>query len=151
MNAPERKVVYLAFCLFILGVVFRLLPWGLPSIENFQVGDRLIVANELQTDTIVLNKVEPKDVTSKLEKRPSEEKVPKIRKKAPPKVSLPIPINSANLDMLCALKGVGPKLAEKILAYREAHGPFKNEKDLKKVPGIGPKKLEGLLPGVIFD
>ena len=60
-------------------------------------------------------------------------------------------INSASLDELCALNGVGPKLAEKILEVRNALGAFKTGEDLQKVPGIGKKKLEKLLPGVIFD
>ena len=46
MNAPERNVVRLAFCLLVIGIVMRFLPWGLPSIESFEVGESIIVANE---------------------------------------------------------------------------------------------------------
>ena len=66
-------------------------------------------------------------------------------------MNLPVHINTASLDELCALNGVGPKLAEKILEVRNALGAFKKAEDLQKVPGIGKKKLEKLLPGVIFD
>ena len=66
-------------------------------------------------------------------------------------MTLPVHINSASIDELCALNGVGPKLAEKILEAKNAFGPFKTGEDLQKVPGIGKKKLEKLLPGVIFD
>ena len=72
----------------------------------------------------------------------------KIKQKKP---NLPIHVNHAGVEELCALKGVGPKLAEKILAFRNQNGPFSGPQDLEKVPGIGKKKLEGLLQGVIFD
>ena len=66
-------------------------------------------------------------------------------------VRFPLHINTATADELCALKGVGPKLAEKIIAFREQHGPFAGPASLQKVPGIGKKKLEGMLQWVIFD
>lgn len=141
MNAPERNVVRLAFCLLVIGIVMRFLPWGLPSIESFEVGDALIVANEEAPPAIV--EVSKNDTVLQIQPK----KEPKKRKNA----ALPVHINSASVDELCALNGVGPKLAEKILGVREAKGPFKTPEDLKKVPGIGKKKLEKLLPGVIFD
>jgi competence protein ComEA len=141
MNAPERNVVRLAFCLLVIGIVMRFLPWGLPSIESFEVGDALIVANDEAPPAIV--EVSKNDTVLQIQPK----KEPKKRKNA----ALPVHINSASVDELCALNGVGPKLAEKILGVREANGPFKTPEDLKKVPGIGKKKLEKLLPGVIFD
>ena len=80
--------------------------------------------------------------------------LPEGSRKGRPKkqtVHLPLKINAATETELCALKGVGPKLAQRIVAFREAHGPFKNPASLEKVPGIGKKKLEGILQGVIFD
>ena len=141
MNAPERNVVRLAFCLLVIGIVMRFLPWGLPSIESFEVGNALIVANDEAPPAIV--EVSKNDTVLQIQPK----KEPKKRKNA----ALPVHINSASVDELCALNGVGPKLAKKILGVREANGPFKTPEDLKKVPGIGKKKLEKLLPGVIFD
>ena len=46
MNAPEKNVVRLALCLLVIGIVVRILPWGLPSIEHFEVGESFIVAND---------------------------------------------------------------------------------------------------------
>lgn len=149
MNAPERNVVRLAFCLLVIGIVMRFLPWGLPSIESFEVGDALIVASEAPIpaleDSVAARDSVVSENDATLKDRPKKE--PKIRKK----MALPVHINTATLDELCALNGVGPKLAEKILGVRESKGPFKTPDDLKKVPGIGKKKLEKLLPGVIFD
>jgi competence protein ComEA len=46
-------------------------------------------------------------------------------------------INTANAKQLATLEGIGAKVAERIVAYREAHGPFKKPEDLRKVEGIG--------------
>ena len=50
-----------------------------------------------------------------------------------------ININKASLEELMQLKRIGPKYAERIVEYREAHGPFERAEDIMKVPGIGPK------------
>ena len=55
-------------------------------------------------------------------------------------------INSATVDELKMLPGVGPGIARDIVAYRQAKGPFKNIADLDKVKGIGKKKLEEIKP-----
>ncbi len=53
-------------------------------------------------------------------------------------------VNTADVALLDTLPGVGPSTAEKIVAEREANGPFTSVEDLTRVPGIGPKKLEAL-------
>lgn len=155
MNGPERNVVRLALCLLVLGIVMRYLPWGLPSIDTFEVGDALIVP----ADSLALNaggNISSDSIVSKIDSigrssgQKTQEKHPRMRKTAP-KVTLPIHINTATVEEICALKGVGPKLAEKIIAVREAQGPFKSGADLQKVPGIGKKKLENMISGVNFD
>ena len=57
----------------------------------------------------------------------------------------PIDINTADAAALDALPGIGPSTAAKIVADREANGPFSSPEDLGRVSGIGPKKLETLL------
>jgi competence protein ComEA len=52
-------------------------------------------------------------------------------------------INKAGVDELQALPGVGPVLADRIVTYRDEHGPFKSIEDLLDVPGIGEAKLAG--------
>lgn len=54
---------------------------------------------------------------------------------------LPIAINKVDKDMLCTLPGVGPVLADRILARRRAINGFKDSDDLLQVKGIGPGKL----------
>ncbi len=53
-----------------------------------------------------------------------------------------ININAATVEELTQLKRIGPKYAEKIVAFREANGPFKTPEELVNVQGIGEKTLE---------
>lgn len=55
-----------------------------------------------------------------------------------------VSINRASAGELEALPGVGPVLAERIVAYREANGPFREVEDLLDVPGIGESKLASM-------
>jgi competence protein ComEA len=57
-----------------------------------------------------------------------------------------VDINRADLDQLETLPGIGEKIAERINAYREKNGPFKSVDDLLNVKGIGPKMLEKIRP-----
>lgn len=61
---------------------------------------------------------------------------------------LRIDIRTASKEELMALKGIGPKRAEDIIAYRETH-PFQNVNDLLQVSGIGPKTYQKLLPDLL--
>jgi competence protein ComEA len=55
-------------------------------------------------------------------------------------------INTADIDTLTTLKGVGPTTAERIIAYRKEAGKFNNIEDLMQVKGIGEKTFEALKP-----
>lgn len=50
-----------------------------------------------------------------------------------------ININTAQASELEKLDGIGPALAQRIIAYRMTHGLFKDKKEILNVPGIGPK------------
>ena len=56
----------------------------------------------------------------------------------------PVHLNSATLEQLDALPGVGPVTAQKILDYRQQHGAFGSVDELDAIAGIGPARLETL-------
>jgi competence protein ComEA len=53
-----------------------------------------------------------------------------------------ININTADLATLISLPGIGPALARRIIAYREANGPFSSVQALIDIPGIGSRNIE---------
>ncbi|SCE51724.1 competence protein ComEA, partial [Streptomyces sp. DvalAA-14] len=58
----------------------------------------------------------------------------------------PLSLNSATAAQLDALPGVGPVLAQHILAFRTQHGGFTSPQQLRQIPGIGPRKYATLQP-----
>ena len=60
-------------------------------------------------------------------------------------VSFPVNINTADVDTLTALPGIGRVLAERIVAYRRQNDPFRAVEEIMKVEGIGEKKAEAIL------
>lgn len=60
-------------------------------------------------------------------------------------VSFPVNINTADVDTLTALPGIGQVLAERIVAYRRQNGSFRAIEEITKVEGIGEKKAEAIL------
>jgi len=55
-----------------------------------------------------------------------------------------VDLNRANAEELSALPGIGPRLAERVIAYRQAHGPFLFEEDITQVPGVGASLFQRL-------
>ena len=53
-----------------------------------------------------------------------------------------ININEASVEELTKLKRIGPKIAQRIVEYREKNGPFETPEDIMNVKGIGPKTFE---------
>ncbi|HIE36286.1 MAG TPA: DUF655 domain-containing protein [Candidatus Omnitrophica bacterium] len=62
----------------------------------------------------------------------------------------PLNINQASLEELEKLPGIGRKIAQEIINYRKRFGEFKDLSDLKKIKGIGEKKLELIKSYIAF-
>lgn len=60
-------------------------------------------------------------------------------------------INTATVQELQSLKGIGEKKAQAIVEYREANGAFKTVEELSKVKGIGAATVERLKPEISVD
>ena len=59
-----------------------------------------------------------------------------------PEPTPPVDVNTAGVDELDTLYGIGPALAQRIIDYREEHGPFNSLEELLEVKGIGEATLE---------
>jgi competence protein ComEA len=64
----------------------------------------------------------------------------------PLKATFQTDINSADWTELAQLPEIGEALAKRIVEWRERQGPFTSHEDLDRVPGIGPKTLDGIRP-----
>jgi competence protein ComEA len=61
-----------------------------------------------------------------------------------------IDINSADVEELMSLRGVGEARAQAIVTYRQTNGPFQSLDDLKKVPSIGDKIIQDNRSNIAF-
>lgn len=60
-------------------------------------------------------------------------------------------MDRASAEELTRLPRIGPGLAQRIVAYREQHGPFGSLEALEAVPGIGPTVLEAVRAHAVFS
>ena len=62
-----------------------------------------------------------------------------------PATEFPLNINTADIEALIQLPGIGETLAQRIISYRNQHGAFERPEELMNVDGIGSGKLETIL------
>lgn len=79
--------------------------------------------------------------TSSSEEEPGEEYSSKTEK---------VNINTASVEELCRLPGVGEVIAGRIIGYRQEYGPYTDPAQLKNIKGIGDKVYQEFLPMVTW-
>ncbi len=148
MNTAEKRVLMLVLSLFCVGSLVRFSPWDLPEIGSVPVEFRESPEQEIFLQKKSEKFIEKAEIITENEKI---ERKTKQKTKKKTEILFPIAINTASSEVLCAIPGVGPKMAEKIITYRKTHGPLKKEADLLKISGIGKKKSKIILKSIKFD
>lgn len=70
---------------------------------------------------------------------------------APARIDRLINLNTASAAELELLPGIGPAMAERIIAYRDSRGPFRSVNELDRVDGIGSRTIERLRDKVTLE
>jgi len=112
---------------------------------DLTVRGAISIARRLQDPLAELVKIDPKsigvgqyqhDVFQPLLKRRLEEVIESCVNR------VGVQLNTASAELLRYVAGIGPSVAKKIVAYRDANGGFASRAQLLKVPGLGPKTFE---------
>jgi comEA protein len=129
-NRSEQLILLLLASALVIGAGVRVTDSYFSDLEDFHV---------------IKGAVQPP-----IESLPGETGKDVARSTASPahQAALPLNLNSATLEQLTTLPGIGPRTAERILERRESNGPFHQVSDLTKVKGIGKRTLERLLPHI---
>ena len=107
-------------------------------------GDSCYVPSKKETPAVVIFQPEVKKPARRHAGR-------RARVAAKPTFRGPLNLNTATLDQLDALPGLGPGLAAEILRARRAKGGFRSVEDLREIQGIGKKRFDRLRPLVRVD
>ena len=111
-------------------------------------GETVIVMQEilvtLPSETTAVT--EPKETIPSRSNPSTQTDKPKETQPKKEEITFPVNINTASAKELDALPGIGEVLAQRIIDYRNANGPFQSVDDLIKVKGIGEKTLEKIKP-----
>ena len=81
----------------------------------------------------------------------STEPAATVPAEAEPPVTFPVDLNTADADTLAQIPGIGEVTATAIIAYRDAHGGFRNSEELLEVHGIGEGRYHDLLGYVYLE
>lgn len=125
LTSVERRAIAVLVVTFIVGLGIRLWQGTFASPPKFDYSAPDSIFAALSADTI-----------------PSPAAV---------ETTAAVNLNTASKDQLMSLPGIGPATAERIMLERDDGGPFRSVEDLRRVRGIGAKRIEQLRPLVTVD
>lgn len=147
----QNAILVLLSLLILVELSSYLIPHFLPESKNNYDEINTLVAQktallQAKQDSILKYQYLPtQESLAELDQIKADKKEKKKKKLAP------MLLNEASVSELIALPGIGPKMAQQIVDYRLKNGKFSTLDELKKIKGIGVKKLEQIKPFLILD
>lgn len=128
----QKKAILFVLIIFGMAAAYRITDRMLHPVEpyDFSVFEQAFYSR--------LDSIKHIQSTDSLQ-RVSEKKNELPRSSSIPVQTKQININTASVTELTALPRIGPKIAQRIVEYRQQHGPFRTKKEITNVKGIGPK------------
>jgi protein Tex len=127
--------------------VYSASPLGRAELPNLDVSMRgaVSIARRIQDPLAELVKIDPKSIgvglyQHDIDQKRLNESLSEVVESVVNQVG--VDVNTASPALLTYISGIGPKLAQQIVNYRDEQGPFAERNDLLKVPGLGPKAFE---------
>ncbi len=155
LTQTELKITLFVIVVFIVGLTYKVffdkqesVPY---QIFDYSVEDEKFYGSAHDTSLIISQKSDEKEVDYKQEVLDfNSQSFDNIQKKILP-AEKSINLNTAKLEELVNLPGIGPKTAQNIIDYRDLHKRFNNINELLKVKNIGEAKLAKIKKYIFID
>lgn len=136
----RRKLEWI--CLILAGMLSMFALGVYVGIEKSQSGQKVTVITQTAPEA------EPEKTE---ETKPAEPEEPEEPESVPEEQQTLVNLNTAQLEELQTLPGIGPVLAQRILDYRADFGPFRTKEQIKDVKGIGDARFEQIEPLITVE